>query len=65
MTNDLGRIPTLADWLICIKPARWMSPNIKRQIAAVLGENVYAPPDEATRKQALVAAAHLPGGEGQ
>lgn len=22
--EDLGRIPTLAEWLLCIKPQRWM-----------------------------------------
>lgn len=25
--EDLGRIPTLADWLRCLKPERWMSPT--------------------------------------
>jgi hypothetical protein len=22
--EDLGRIPTVQDWLSCLKPARWM-----------------------------------------
>lgn len=25
--EDLGRIPTLADWLRCIRPEPWMSPS--------------------------------------
>ena len=27
--EDLGRIPTAADWLMCITPARWMNNAIR------------------------------------
>jgi hypothetical protein len=27
--EDLGRIPTVADWLMCIKPERWMNNSLR------------------------------------
>ena len=34
--EDLGWIPTVADWLRCIKPARWMGKtiNLEAKLAA-------------------------------
>ena len=35
--EDLGRIPTLADWLTCIKPESWMmgrGSNLEEELEA-------------------------------
>jgi hypothetical protein len=54
VTEDLGRIPTLADWLRCIKPESWMSPNVRIRMKEALGEDVYVKP-ELTGVAALLA----------
>lgn len=28
--EDLGRIPTAADWLMCIRPERWMGGRVEK-----------------------------------
>jgi hypothetical protein len=37
VSEDLGRIPTLSDWLRCIEPAPWM--NAPRQLSRELEES--------------------------
>lgn len=40
--EDLGRIPTLADWLSCIAPANWMmgvGKNLEKELALASAED--------------------------
>lgn len=39
--EDLGRIPTLADWLMCIQPAVWM--NRSRRLSKELESDSFPP----------------------
>lgn len=38
--EDLGRIPTLAEWLMCIKPQTWMRGRVKDLESALAEEPV-------------------------